>query len=355
MKLLVLTQAVDSQDPYTSFFGGWLSALANHFESINVICLKEGPHSLPPTVRVWGLGKSAAAPAPEGTAGRLRLRLRYIVRLYRHLWRIRGEYDAVFVHMNQEYILVAGVLWLLLGKPIYLWRNHYMGGFGVDVAAAFCTKVFCTSRFSFTAKYEKTTLMPVGVDTTLYRPLPNITRVDNSVLFWGRMSPSKRPEMLVDAFSNLSMHGIGYRASLYGSPLPKDEEYYEHVVARAKASAAAGSISFSPGRPHSDGPAIFCAHEIFVNLSRSGMYDKTIYEAAACGLLVLAASKDFAEHVDPQFVFNEDGSDLDEKLAVLLQLPPETKEKYRSEFLRLADTQSLSTLGLKIAEELGAK
>ena len=72
--------------------------------------------------------------------------------------------------MNQEYVLIAGWLWKLLGKRTYLWRNHYAGSWLTDVAAVFCTKVFCTSKHSYTVKYKKTVLMPVGVDTERFTP-----------------------------------------------------------------------------------------------------------------------------------------------------------------------------------------
>ena len=50
-----------------------------------------------------------------------------------------------------------------------------------------------------------------------------------------------------------------------------------------------------PGIPHSQTPNIYRTHKIFVNTSPSGMLDKTIFEAAASGCIVLAASADFAD------------------------------------------------------------
>ncbi|MSU74856.1 hypothetical protein EXS57_03740, partial [Candidatus Kaiserbacteria bacterium] len=155
MKLLIVTQALDQDDVILSVYHNWVDELARHFERIEVICLKEGRHELPANVRVHSLGKERGAV----------MRGIYVWRFLSLAWRFRTEYNAVFVHMNQEYILIAGWLWKLLGKPIYLWRNHYAGSWFTDVAAAFCTKIFCTSKHSYTAKYKKTVLMPVGVDT----------------------------------------------------------------------------------------------------------------------------------------------------------------------------------------------
>lgn len=282
MKLLIVTQAVDTEDPVLGFFVRWIEEFSKHVEHIEVICLKEGKHLLPINVRVHSLGKE------RGAANRVA----YVWRFLSLAWRLRRDYDAVFVHMNQEYILITGWLWKLLGKHVYLWRNHYAGSWLTDVAAAFCTKIFCTSKYSYTARYAKSVLMPVGVDTERFSPDKNIQRKLHSILFLSRIAPSKRVEMLIDALITLAERGSDFTATIVGSPLPKDESYYAEIKERAR--PLANRITFSPGVPNSETPDLYRAHEIFVNCSTSGMFDKTLFEAAASGCFVLAASKDFA-------------------------------------------------------------
>src|SRR6185436_5037637 len=130
----------------------------NHYEEIQVICLKKGDYDLPKNVHVYSLGKEAAH-GPRSWK-----RLLYIARLWRYVWRLRRSYGAVLVLQNQEYPLSAGWLWLLLGKKVYLWRNHYMGNWITAMAIFFCTKVFYTSRHSYTAHFSKGVKMPVGID-----------------------------------------------------------------------------------------------------------------------------------------------------------------------------------------------
>lgn len=289
MKLLIVTQTIDSEDPVLGFFHRWVEEFSKHTERIEVICLKEGKRDgLPQNVRVHSLGKEKGPP-------RFARRLRYAIRFKWLAWRLRHDYDAVFVHMNQEYVLIAGPLWKMLGKPVYMWRNHYAGSWLTDLAAAFCTKVFCTSKHSHTAKYKKTILMPVGVDTERFSPDERVERKPRSILFLGRISPSKRPEMLIDALATLAREGQIFTASIVGSPLPQDEAYYESLKEKARSLSLASSISFLPGVPNYATPNLYRAHEIFVNTSPSGMLDKTIFEAAACGCRVLASSDDFAE------------------------------------------------------------
>src|SRR3989338_2534636 len=136
MRLLIITQAVDNNDPVLGFFVSWIRELSKRFESVDVICLREGTHSLPANVSVHSLGKENLE--IENWKLKILRRPLYIMRFYRYAWSLRRSYDAVFVHMNQEYVLLGAILWKLLGKRVYMWRNHYSGGALTDTAAFFC-------------------------------------------------------------------------------------------------------------------------------------------------------------------------------------------------------------------------
>src|SRR6185295_8452864 len=98
MKLLIVTQVVDSEDPILGFFHRWLEEFATQAEHIEVICLKEGKHALPRNVRVHTLGKPAN-------------RILYIARFGWYIWTLRSQYDRVLVHMNPEYVILGGLDW----------------------------------------------------------------------------------------------------------------------------------------------------------------------------------------------------------------------------------------------------
>ena len=57
MRLLIVTQAVASEDSVLGFFVRWIEEFAKHCERIEIICLKEGKHRLPANVCVYSLGK----------------------------------------------------------------------------------------------------------------------------------------------------------------------------------------------------------------------------------------------------------------------------------------------------------
>lgn len=341
MRLLIVTQAVDEKDHYLSFFTAWITAFAQHFESIEVICLKGGAYTLPKNVRVFSLGKE------EWPS-----RLQYIVRFYRYIWQMRHQYDVVLVHMNQEYVLLGGIVFALLRKPLYFWRNHYAGSLLTDIAAQFCRKVFYTSKSSYTAKFKHAVRMPVGVDIQRFEA-QDALRVPRSILFFARFAPSKRPDVFVQALSLLKQRGVSFTASVVGSALPQDQEYQRRVRIQAHDHGLDPFVMFAPGVPNTEAPSIYARHDIFVDLGSSGMYNKMLFEAASSGCLVLAASTDFQEEMGTELGFLEsDASGLASALERLLALSPDHSLEVRAQLKAYAERNSLAKLATRIEIEL---
>lgn len=339
-------QAADSRDPALSFLLTWITELAKHFESVEVICLKGGQYDLPQNVRVHSLGKERIR-GPQ-----LLKRFQYLSKLFRYVFSFRTAYDRVLVFQNEEYILTAGWLWALLGKPTYLWRNHYEGTVRTTIAAAFTRKVFFTSQYSYTARYKHARQMPLGIDLGRFTPRDDV-RTPNSILFFSRIAPSKRAEILLDALAQIPTTDLS--VSIVGDPLPQDGAYYESLKESARRNPHAAHIQFCSGVPHEKASEVYGAHVIAVNMSRSGMYDKTIFEAAASGCLVLASSKDFAMIADPRCIFDDGNAEsLAEKIRGLLALTVRERESLSRELRELAARNSIATFGARLKEEIVA-
>ena len=185
MRLLIVTQKVDKDDPVLGFFCGWIQAFAKKVDNIHVIALEVGEYDMPSNVSVHSLGKK------KGSITGILDRIKYAINFYKIIFRLRKEYDIVFVHMNQEYVLLAGLLWKIFGKKIMLWRNHAKGSFLTSIAVFWCNKVFCTSPSSYTARFKKTKIMPVGINTDFFKPDVSIRKIPRSILFLGRIAPVK--------------------------------------------------------------------------------------------------------------------------------------------------------------------
>lgn len=336
MKLLILCQKVNKNDPVLGFFHRWIAEFAKHFETITVVCLEMGEHSLPANVKVLSLGKEER-----------QSRLQYIIHFFWYITHERKNYDAVFVHMNQEYLLLGGWLWRLWGKKLVMWRNHHAGTWLTDIAAFFCQKIFCTSKYSFTAKYKKTQLMPLGVDTEVFKPLSGVKRIPRSVLFIARIAPVKKPDMLIDAIKILKERNVACTASIYGDALEIDEPFHEFLKTKVADLGLGDSITFHEGIPNTETPAVYSSHDICVNLSTSGMYDKTIPEAMACECLSMSSNRNLEGLVDPALLFVEaDVEDLAGKLEAVLTMDAQKQDKIRKDNLQFVRSKhSLASLG----------
>lgn len=340
MKLLVITQTMDTQDPVLGFFTRWVDGLAERADAVQVICLKEGEYTCPINVRIHSLGK-------ESGVGKMT----YLWRFYCYIWSLRKQYDAVFVHMNEEYVLLGGLSWKLFGKPVYMWRNHYAGSWRTRLAGFLCTKVFCTSKHSFTANFKNTVLMPVGIDLERFALETEAVRAPKSILFLARIASSKRPEMLIDALGIVLSRGISFTADIVGSPLAEDQSYSDSLAARAESLGLHGRVRFHSGIPNDATPAVYRAHDLFVNCSPSGMFDKTLFEAAASGCRVIAASDDFHDAAGDE-AYAPDTEALAERLIDALGADEDSITRARIRMQALARGESLGTLIDRLVAEV---
>ncbi len=275
MRILVVTQKVDKNDSILGFFHRWLEEFAQHFEQVTVVCLGQGQHDLPSNVKVLSLGKEKL----EIENSKLKIKFRYLLNFYTYIWQERSNYDAVFVHMNQEYVLLAGDLWRIMGKKVFLWRNHAKGTLLTDLAAWLSHKVFYTSPQSYTAKFKNAVQMPVGIDTDFFRPDPRAVRQPNSVLVLGRIAPVKKTLECVEWFNSQPPE---FSATVAGEATPKDKAY-EALVRKI----ASDRIKFVGPVTQEEALSLYQTHELYVNKTPAGSFDKTIIEAAACGMKLL--------------------------------------------------------------------
>lgn len=342
MRLLILTQKVDTNDTVLGFYAGWIAEFARRYEKITAVCLQKGAYDLPQNVSVHSLGKEGG-----------RSRLKYVARFYRYAWKFRKDYDAVFVHMNQEYVLLGWPLWAVLGKPVYMWRNHGAGNLLTRLSVRMCRGVFCTSPFSYTAQFRKTRLMPVGVDTRVFEPKP-VERVRRSILSLGRISPVKRIEVLLEACKLLRERGIDFSLAVIGDPLPQDEGYYAKLKELAGNYGIAEATRFEKGIPNRMTPEVYSAFDIFVNLAPPGMFDKTIIESMACGALAVVSAQAMKGKLPPEYIFEEaSATSLAESLTKALLLSPESRERLSRAEQDLAAEHSLERLIHELSGYIG--
>ena len=341
MRLLIITQAVDHNDRVLGFFVGWIAALAGHFASVTVIALRVGEYSLPSNVTVYALKKHPDTSRFEAGIHFLTL-----------VWRLRDTYDSVFVHMNQEYILLAGWLWRLLRKKIFLWRNHFHGDMGTSIAVSFSTAVFCTSTASFTAHFDKTHIMPAGIDVAMFRkaqhaaPEHSASHKPGSLLVFGRIAPVKQIERAIELAAELTCEGHDHPLTIVGDALPQDSGYLAALKDRCEALDA--PVTFLPGEPFANTPHIYAQYDILLNFTPSGSFDKTVIEALASGMKVLVANTSMKDMLPEGSYLVGSVEDMARQVRHLATLDAVAEARYMEAARTLVEAQSLDTLVEKL-------
>lgn len=287
MKLLIVAQALDANHPVLGFFVRWVEEVAKRVEKVTVIASFVGEYKLPANVFVHSLGKELGL---ERESRALRLPALAIA--------LRKEYDSVFVHMIPEFVIAAGIPWLLLGKRVTLWYNHDVANPWLKMGVFLVRTVFYTSPFAVTARFKKAIRMSAGIDTELFKPNPAVSKMPGSVYFQGRVAPSKNVGALLEAFALVHKKGIAKRLTLVG---PEEPSYVEPLKEKYAALIKEGIVVFLGPRKNNETPALYQAHAVSVNLAAAGHYDKSVLESIACGTPAVVASPAFDDIVPPEY------------------------------------------------------
>jgi len=319
MRLLIVTQIVDLNDDVLGAFHQWIRRFAEVFESVEVVCLRKGQYDLPGNVKVHSLGKETG-----------RSRLKYIRRFFGCVIGLRKEYDAVFVHMNPEYVVLAGWLWRLMGKTVFLWFAHKRGGWLRRAALFFTTRVVSVSKESFADSWSRKFIaVGHGVDPDVFACERNVKgQVPSAkiILSVGRLSPIKEYDLLIDAAGLLkTKYGRSdFLVRLIGAPAnPEDGAYVEGLKKKISRLGLAGAFEFAGPVPNKDIVPFLCESAAFVSMQHGGGAGKNFLEAMSCGLPTVVRTPVFNEYLGewkPYLFYDGAAEDFAAKLDKTLSL-----------------------------------
>jgi len=305
MNLLICTQAVDKNDPILGFFHRWIEEFAKYAEHIHVICLKEGAHDLPKNVTVHSLKKTKSG------ASNVLNRIRYIAKLKLLSWKLRNEYDSVFVHMNPEYVLVSGLLWRLLGKKISLWYTHKNVDWKLHLAEKLTHRVFTASKESFRLESNKTMVVGHGIDMQLFTSRREKAKGENALklLTVGRISSTKQIDVIIAALGALVRKNINAHLTVVGVPITEEDQmYFAEVQNMACRDQLSGKVHFVGAVTHDQLPSYYEDADVFINMSRTGSLDKAVLEALAMGMPVVTGNEAFHNLLNPLRLWISEGN-----------------------------------------------
>lgn len=267
MKLLIVCQALDQNHPILGFFHRWVEEFAKHYEHITVFASIVGQHNVPKNVSVHSLGKD------EGKGSAVRA-----ARLFSLSYKERKEYDAVFVHMIPEFVLVAGLLWRVLGKKTALWYTHKHVGLRLWFAEKIIHKALTASKASFRLKSKKLNVLGHGIDTHTFTLDTTVGR-EQYILSIGRLMKSKRHDLAIQA----AKEG-GRKLFIIGDG--EEREQLELLAERIDAD-----VEFLGALPQQQLISEYQKAYALVHTSETGSLDKVVLEALACGCPVITTDE----------------------------------------------------------------
>jgi glycosyltransferase involved in cell wall biosynthesis len=307
MRLCIVTQRVDADDPALGATVAKIRALAPLVDELVVLALDARPTELPENVRVRTFGGGSQA-------GR---GLRLVAAL------IRARPAAVVAHMAPIYAVLAAAVTKPRRVPLLLWFTHWRASRLLRLAERLSTKVLSVDERSFPLRSRK--VVAVGHGITIGPPVPE--RPDDGVLRLvavGRTSPAKGLAAIADAVAGLPAARL-----IVVGPSLTDEERRHREELRAR------GVDVEEPVPHGRIGEVYAAADVLVNNMRSGALDKVVFEAAAAGLPVLVASDGFdalVSGIEPPLRFvQDDPSSIAARVAAVAAVGHERRREIGAE------------------------
>ena len=358
MNLLIITQKVDINDDVLGFMHGWIAEFAKHCEKLTVICLQKSEYSLPGNIKILSLGKNNYQLRINNYE--LFKKIKYLFNFYRYIWRERKNYDAVFVHMNQIYVILGGFLWRLWHKKIALWYAHGQVSFSLKIAKKLTDVIFTSTKSGFRLKSKKIKVIGQGIDVNkLIIKNYELNNNDNfKIIAIGRISPVKNYETLIEAVEILHKERIKLSVDIIGQAgTAEQEKYFAGLKKMVQDKNLGDIINFRGAVPNKN--IVECLHsaDLFVSTGLTGSLDKAMAEAMSCGLPLLTCNEAMFEvlgEYKEKLMYNKkDFTQLSDKIKMIINLDKNEKQKMAGDLRDIViNNHSLENFVKKIVNDL---
>jgi glycosyltransferase involved in cell wall biosynthesis len=294
VRLVFVTQTLDAEHPVLAQTLDLVHALAARSEELVVLCAAAGRHPELPTnvrVRVFGGGS------------RLGRGARFVHMIGGELRR-RPRPDAVFAHMVPLFLVLAAPLAKPLGTRLLLWYTHWHAGRTLRLATRLADLVLSVDRRSFPVASPK--VRGIGHAIDVERFAPAAAREPTAalrLLALGRTARWKGYDTMLAALERATAAGLDAKLEIRGPQLTDDERLHrqELEAAIAESGLLRERVRMEQPLPRNELPALLAGSDALLSATQplgSETLDKVVYEAAACGVPVLASNDALYEFLD---------------------------------------------------------
>jgi glycosyltransferase involved in cell wall biosynthesis len=282
-------------------------------------------------------------------------RLTSLFRFYSYVLSERARYDAVFVHMNPEYLVLGGMLWRLMGKKAALWYTHKSLTWRLRLGSLFADVIFTAVPESIRLTSRKIVALGHGIDTDAFKPGAKRAARDRvELLSVGRITPSKGIHRMLEALDVLHARAFPFRFTVVGAPVMAGDFSYEAELRESIARRPyAAYVEWRGPVPYADLPAVFQQADLFLNISATGGLDKVILESILSGVPAASSnqtSKAFLEDYG-LFIDIPDAPHIAECIITFLKRP-DRDDVARSLRAFVEERHSLARLAPMLLEKL---
>jgi glycosyltransferase involved in cell wall biosynthesis len=286
MKLLLITFAMDPASPVLGWQQNVAKRLAARCERVVVMTERTAPCDLPANVEVHRVPRILTTPL------RL-LGVRWLMNVAVWRWCARERFDAVFVHMNADWVYRLAPCWRRFRIPVLLWYAHGTVTERLRRAHEHATCVVTSTAEGFRIASPKVRVIGQGIDTELF--VPPASRPDGAtIVAVGRVSRRKSVDLMLETMAWLRAHAPRHPFTLriVGPTLTRDDEAYRaELAALVEQRGLAGVVTFDGPRPPHALRDIFGSAFLHLNLGRTGSLDKAILESLATGCPTLTSNE----------------------------------------------------------------
>jgi glycosyltransferase involved in cell wall biosynthesis len=335
MRLLICTQKIDRNDPILGFFHLWVEEFSKYYEQVSVICLEKGDFNLPKNVSVYSLGKESGKSI-----------IKYVYNFYHLIFKLRKNYDSVFVHMNPEYVCLGGLVWKFFNKKIGLWYTHREINLKLRIAEMFSDTIFTASKESFKLPSRKLQVVGHGIDTKKFPILISDFSLPLSILHLGRITKIKNIEVIAQVTKNLIDNRINIKElRLVGTPITNEDKEYKKFLQNLFGKLNISNlVNWDESNSDKD---TFSVSTVSINSAPDGGMDKAVLASLAVEKPTFVSNQAFknvfSEYWEMFSYPYKDSNLLTKKIENFINLNIEEK------------TKILSILGNKIRTEYGVE
>lgn len=336
MRLLLFNLSVNTKNPALSFKIGWIKELSKKFSKIEVITLDKGEFILPTNVSVYNID--------DFGSNKLSRTICLYAKFFFLIIRLRPNY--CFSHMNPLFIAMSGAFLKIFGINTSLWYAHPSINTKLKIAGFFSDTIITSLKSSYPIKHSNCQVIGQAIDTKLFSNKPVNKSQVLPIIFVGRVSRSKRIDLLIENFKRLG--NIQNQLHIYGPEITNDDQSYKlELLEIIEKLNLKGKVLFKGSVDRKSLPKIYSNSIMHINLTQKGFGDKVALESMSCSIPTIYANSDFNEFIPTEIskhLYFE--NDLSEKIKALLALDESKRNEIGIKLHGIIEkNHSLSSLG----------